>query len=191
MLLRPAFYREKPADTDSAPYDTLEKADYMKRNARKSDIDPKTFRSELERHQTYLDEHGYSVLSTAIPYPLLMNWQLPVPQSEEEEERLHELLGCEKEGVLVQIPLLVYAYACENRYGVDPEQDSERMERLMERFMDYQLLLRYLLSLHVNGLQDKIRPFDLFAVEHYDEVLDNIEEDMRSGYLPTIQSKIV
>ena len=60
----------------------------------------------------------------------------------------------------------------------------------IESFHKFQTLLRYIFTLHTIGFADKLRRFDLFDVEAYDEVLAQVNRDLTDGTIPPFEARI-
>lgn len=172
-----------------------------------SDVDCALFDEVFEDSKRFLDCCDYRVDSTDLPQRFVPRWLMPDARSKRERERLRELFESDRPGVLIQLPLAVFDYACYKRYdapaGREPEAgpadeaavrqklDEDpafraEAERFNRRFAQFQQLMRYLFTMHVTRQQERMVRFDLFDVEAYDAVLDRIGGDCDQCEVPHV-----
>ena len=167
--------------------------------------DPEQYRYRTTASEEYLAAHDYRVRSTELPEQFLEQRQL--------EREFHS----DDEYALVHIPLEIFMTAYYERYErckgpasflsadrASTQEDADAVEALfaddadyraqagafIESFHKFQTLLRYIFTLHTIGFADKLRRFDLFDVEAYDEVLAQVNRDLTDGTIPPFEARI-
>lgn len=138
-------------------------------------IDPELYNRVFARSTGFLDTHRCSVLSTELPIEFLFKWRMPTPADNAEAERFHKLILSDYEGVLIRLPMDIFYYVCQKRFPSDDEGEAEN--RFGEAFFTFQTLLCYIYFFHTLGKPERIRPFDLFDLDAYDELYETLPED--------------
>lgn len=77
----------------------------------------------------------------------------------------------------------LFTYVYEKRSFPKGRSEGALMQR---RFGQFQLLLRYVSMLYMIRSSDRMRRFDLFDIENYDELVDRIFADLHDGTLPRV-----
>ena len=180
--------------------------------------DPEQYRYRTTASEEYLAAHDYRVRSTELPEQFLVWWMRPVGRNAAEQRRLEREFHSDDEYALVHIPLEIFMTAYYERYErrkgpasflsadrASTQEDADAVEALftddadyraqagafIESFHKFQTLLRYIFTLHTIGFADKLRRFDLFDVEAYDEVLAQVNRDLADGTIPSFEARIV
>lgn len=179
--------------------------------------DPEQYRYRTNASEEYLAAHDYRVRSTELPEQFLVWWMRPVGRNAAEQRRLEREFHSDDEYALVHIPLEIFMTAYYERYErskgpasflsadrVSTQEGADAVEALftddadyraqagafIESFHKFQTLLRYIFTLHTIGFADKLRRFDLFDVEAYDEVLAQVNRDLTDGTIPPFEARI-
>ena len=179
--------------------------------------DPEQYRYRTTASEEYLAAHDYRVRSTELPEQFLVWWMRPVGRNAAEQRQLEREFHSDDEYALVHIPLEIFMTAYYERYErckgpasflsadrASTQEDADAVEALfaddadyraqagafIESFHKFQTLLRYIFTLHPIGFADKLRRFDLFAVEAYDEVLAQGNRDLTDGTIPPFEARI-
>ncbi|MBS5556979.1 MAG: hypothetical protein KHX27_11320 [Alistipes sp.] len=180
--------------------------------------DSEQYRYRTTVSEEYLAAHDYRVRSTELPEQFLVWWMRPVGRNAAEQRRLEREFHSDDEYALVHIPLEIFMTAYYERYErckgpasflsadrASTQEDADAVEALfaddadyraqagafIESFHKFQTLLRYIFTLHTIGFADKLRRFDLFDVEAYDEVLAQVNRDLTDGTIPPFEARIV
>ena len=178
--------------------------------------DPEQYRYRTTASEEYLAAHDYRVRSTELPEQFLVWWMRPVGRNAAEQRQLEREFHSD-EYALVHIPLEIFMTAYYERYErckgpasflsadrASTQEDADAVEALfaddadyraqagafIESFHKFQTLLRYIFTLHTIGFADKLRRFDLFDVEAYDEVLAQVNRDLTDGTIPPFEARI-
>lgn len=181
-----------------------------------ADTDPELYRYRSASSEEYLESCNYRVWSTELPDRFLVWWMCPVGRDEAEQRSLERELRSDEESPL-HIPLEIFMTAYYERYErckgpasflsadrASTQEDADAVEALfaddadyraqagafIESFHKFQTLLRYIFTLHTIGFADKLRRFDLFDVEAYDEVLAQVNRDLTDGTIPPFEARI-
>ena len=179
--------------------------------------DPEQYRYRTTASEEYLAAHDYRVRSTELPEQFLVWWMRPVGRNAAEQRQLEREFHSDDEYALVHIPLEIFMTAYYERYErckgpasflsadrASTQEDADAVEALfaddadyraqagafIESFHKFQTLLRYIFTLHTIGFADKLRRFDLFDVEAYDEVLAQVNRDLTDGTIPPFKARI-
>ncbi|WP_279057644.1 hypothetical protein [Alistipes communis] len=179
--------------------------------------DPEQYRYRTTASEEYLAAHDYRVRSTELPEQFLVWWMRPVGRNAAEQRQLEREFHSDDEYALVHIPLEIFMTAYYERYErckgpasflsadrASTQEDADAVEALfaddadyraqagafIESFHKFQTLLRYIFTLHTIGFADKLRRFDLFDVEAYDEVLAQVNRDLTDGTIPPFEARI-
>ena len=179
--------------------------------------DPEQYRYRTTASEEYLAAHDYRVRSTELPEQFLVWWMRPVGRNAAEQRQLEREFHSDDEYALVHIPLEIFMTAYYERYErckgpasflsadrTSTQEDADAVEALfaddadyraqagafIESFHKFQTLLRYIFTLHTIGFADKLRRFDLFDVEAYDEVLAQVNRDLTDGTIPPFEARI-
>ena len=179
--------------------------------------DPEQYRYRTTASEEYLAAHDYRVRSTELPEQFLVWWMRPVGRNAAEQRQLEREFHSDDEYALVHIPLEIFMTADYERYErckgpasflsadrASTQEDADAVEALfaddadyraqagafIESFHKFQTLLRYIFTLHTIGFADKLRRFDLFDVEAYDEVLAQVNRDLTDGTIPPFEARI-
>ena len=179
--------------------------------------DPEQYRYRTTASEEYLAAHDYRVRSTELPKQFLVWWMRPVGRNAAEQRQLEREFHSDDEYALVHIPLEIFMTAYYERYErckgpasflsadrASTQEDADAVEALfaddadyraqagafIESFHKFQTLLRYIFTLHTIGFADKLRRFDLFDVEAYDEVLAQVNRDLTDGTIPPFEARI-
>ena len=179
--------------------------------------DPEQYRYCTTASEEYLAAHDYRVRSTELPEQFLVWWMRPVGRNAAEQRQLEREFHSDDEYALVHIPLEIFMTAYYERYErckgpasflsadrASTQEDADAVEALfaddadyraqagafIESFHKFQTLLRYIFTLHTIGFADKLRRFDLFDVEAYDEVLAQVNRDLTDGTIPPFEARI-
>lgn len=146
------------------------------------EINPELYERFLEESKRFVDENDGRIFSTDLPFRLLERWQLPVGRTDNERQQILSWLQSGEQGVLLQLPWNIFLYVCARRY---PEVSADP-DAVRRRFDQFQLLIRYIYMLYMIRALNRMRRFDLFEIEAYDELVDRIFEDLRDGTLPRV-----
>ena len=179
--------------------------------------DPEQYRYRTTASEEYLAAHDYRVRSTELPEQFLVWWMRPVGRNAAEQRQLEREFHSDDEYALVHIPLEIFMTAYYERYErckgpasflsadrASTQEDADAVEALfaddadyraqagafIESFHKFQTLLRYIFTLHTIGFADKLRRFDHFDVEAYDEVLAQVNRDLTDGTIPPFEARI-
>ena len=179
--------------------------------------DPEQYRYRTTASEEYLAAHDYRVRSTELPEQFLVWWMRPVGRNAAEQRQLEREFHSDDEYALVHIPLEIFMTAYYERYErckgpasflsadrASTQEDADAVEALfaddadyraqagafIESFHKFQTQLRYIFTLHTIGFADKLRRFDLFDVEAYDEVLAQVNRDLTDGTIPPFEARI-
>ena len=179
--------------------------------------DPEQYRYRTTASEEYLAAHDYRVRATELPEQFLVWWMRPVGRNAAEQRQLEREFHSDDEYALVHIPLEIFMTAYYERYErckgpasflsadrASTQEDADAVEALfaddadyraqagafIESFHKFQTLLRYIFTLHTIGFADKLRRFDLFDVEAYDEVLAQVNRDLTDGTIPPFEARI-
>ena len=179
--------------------------------------DPEQYRYRTTASEEYLAAHDYRVRSTELPEQFPVWWMRPVGRNAAEQRQLEREFHSDDEYALVHIPLEIFMTAYYERYErckgpasflsadrASTQEDADAVEALfaddadyraqagafIESFHKFQTLLRYIFTLHTIGFADKLRRFDLFDVEAYDEVLAQVNRDLTDGTIPPFEARI-
>lgn len=179
--------------------------------------DPEQYRYRTTASEEYLAAHDYRVRSTELPEQFLVWWMRPVGRNAAEQRQLEREFHSDDEYALVHIPLEIFMTAYYERYEcckgpasflsadrASTQEGADAVEALftddadyraqagafIESFHKFQTLLRYIFTLHTIGFADKLRRFDLFDVEAYDEVLAQVNRDLTDGTIPPFEARI-
>ena len=179
--------------------------------------DPEQYRYRTTASEEYLAAHDYRVRSTELPEQFLVWWMRPVGRNAAEQRQLEREFHSDDEYALVHMPLEIFMTAYYERYErckgpasflsadrASTQEDADAVEALfaddadyraqagafIESFHKFQTLLRYIFTLHTIGFADKLRRFDLFDVEAYDEVLAQVNRDLTDGTIPPFEARI-
>lgn len=180
--------------------------------------DPEQYRYRTSSSEKYLAACDYRVWSTKLPEQYLIWWMRPVGHNAAEQHRLERAFHSDEEEALVHIPLEIFMSAYYARYErakgsasflsddrvaaqadaasveaqlADDEDYRAQAGALIESFHKFQVLLRYIFTLHMIEATDKLRRFDLFDVEAYDEVLAQVNRDLTDGTVPPFEARIL
>lgn len=183
-----------------------------------ADTDPELYRYRSASSEEYLESCNYRVWSTELPDRFLVWWMRPVGRDEAEQRSLERELRSDEESPL-HIPLEVFMTAYYERYervkgmasflsddrAVGSEDAAAAVEAqladdadyraqalaFIEGFYKFQALLSYVFTLRMIDATDKLRRFDLFDVEAYDELIAQVNRDLTDGTIPPFEARIV
>jgi len=145
-------------------------------------VDPEQYDRLLEESKRFVEENDFRLVSTEIPFRMLQRWQIPVGRTDNERQQIISWLQSGERGVLLQLPWHLFDYVLAMRYpSVSRESETFRM-----RFGQFQFLLRYIDMLYRITSMNRMRRFDLFDIDLYDDTIDRIYADLRDGTLPRI-----
>ncbi|WP_348717088.1 hypothetical protein [uncultured Alistipes sp.] len=131
----------------------------------------------------YVDACRYRVCSTELPFRFLESWIQPVEPDDRDAVRQHALKLSHKKLFRSRVPVDLFTYVYEKRSVPSGRSEGALMQR---RFGQFQLLLRYVSMLYMIRSSDRMRRFDLFDIENYDELVDRIFADLHDGTLPRV-----
>lgn len=150
------------------------------RTVSETDEERKMYEQLFGEAKSYVDGCGYRVCSTDLPFRFLESWIQPIEPDDRDAVRQHALRLSHHKLFRSRVPVDLFAYVYEKR------SFPEGKELLRRRFEQFQLLLRYVSMLYMIRTADRMRRFDLFDVENYDELVEQIFADLHDGTLPRI-----
>lgn len=148
-----------------------------------TDDERKTYERLLAEAKGYVDACDYRVYTTDLPFRFLDVWIQPVEPDDRDAVRQHSLKLAHRKPFRNRVPVDLFAYVCGKRSF--PTGKGSRAV-FYRRFDQFQLLLRYVAMLYMIRSADRMRRFDLFDVDGYDEAVERIFADLRDGTLPRI-----
>lgn len=154
----------------------------IKRERPDADEERKSYERLLDEAKCYVADCDYRVMTTDLPFRFLDIWIEPVDPDDCEAVRQQSLKLSHDKLFRNRVPADLFAYVYEKRHA--GKKIGKALFR--RRFEQFQLLLRYVAMLYMIRSADRMRRFDLFEVEAYDERVERVFTDLRDGTLPRI-----
>lgn len=154
----------------------------VKKECPDTDEERRTYERLLDEAKRYVDACDCRVFTTDLPFRFLDVWIEPVDPDDCDTTRQRSLKLSHRKPYRNRVPADLFAYVYEKRHA-GAKGGKEVVRR---RFEQFQLLLRYVAMLYMIRSADRMRRFDLFEVEAYDERVERVFADLRDGTLPRI-----
>lgn len=143
----------------------------------------------LQETYIYLRQHRFCVISTKLPDEMLERWLLPMPGDAKADEYLRNFVGKKDTLSASQLPMFVFEYVLRKRFRRDLKKfDQTEMEAAAVDLRNYIRLLNYISRMRESE-QTPIE-FDIFDVENYPAILEQIETQVPDPNPPATQARL-